>query len=167
MSDTVEAILDVTERRIREAGYHGFSFRTVAAEVGVKGASVHYHFSSKDALAAAVTRRYNERIAKAVDQKVKAGADVVQAWLDVFRAALADGSRMCLCGALGVTLSDLSPEVVAEVRRFFDLVMNSLVAGGLNRERAMQVLAILEGAILMASVRGDVATFDDATAALR
>ena len=167
MSDTVEAILNVTERRIREAGYNAFSFRTVAAEVGVKGASVHYHFSSKDALAAAVTRRYNERIAKAVDQELKAGTDVVQAWLNVFRAALADGARMCLCGALGVTLSDLSPGVVAEVRRFFDLAMDSLVAGGLNHERAMQVLAMLEGAILMASVRGDVATFDEATAALR
>jgi TetR/AcrR family transcriptional repressor of nem operon len=167
MSDTVEAILDVTERRIREAGYHGFSFRTVAAEVGVKGASVHYHFSSKDALAAAVTRRYNERIAKAVDQEVQAGTDVVQAWLDVFRGALTDGTRMCLCGALGVTLSDLSPEVVAEVKRFFDLAINSLVAGGLNRKRAIEVLATLEGAILMASVRGDVSTFDEATAAIR
>lgn len=166
MSDTVEAILDVTERRIREAGYHGFSFRTIAAEVGVKGASVHYHFSSKDALAAAVTRRYNERIAKAVDQKVKAGTDVVQAWLDVFRGALTDGARMCLCGALGVTLSDLSPEVVVEVKRFFDLAINSLVSGGLKRRRAMQVLATLEGAILMASVRGDVSTFDEATATL-
>lgn len=167
MSDTVEAILDVTERRMREAGYHGFSFRTVAAEIGVKGASVHYHFSSKDALAAAVTRRYNDRAAKAVEQQVEAGADVVQAWLNVFRGALADGARMCLCGALGVTLSDLAPEVVAEVRRFFDLVTNSLMAGGLERDRALQVLATLEGAILMASVRGDLATFDTATAALR
>jgi TetR/AcrR family transcriptional repressor of nem operon len=167
MSDTVEAILDVTERRIREAGYHGFSFRTVAAEVGVKGASVHYHFSSKDALAAAVTRRYNERIAKAVDEQIKSGTDVVQAWRNVFREALADGARMCLCGALGVTLSDLSPEVVAEVKRFFDLAINSLVAGGLKRKRAVEVLATLEGAILVASVRGDLSTFDQATAALR
>ncbi|MGA7809225.1 TetR/AcrR family transcriptional regulator [Bradyrhizobium sp.] len=167
MSDTVEAILDVTERRIREAGYHGFSFRTVAAEVGVKGASVHYHFSSKDALAAAVTRRYNERIAKAVDEQIKSGTDVVQAWRNVFREALTDGTRMCLCGALGVTLSDLSPEVVAEVKRFFDLAINSLVAGGLKRTRAVAVLATLEGAILVASVRGDVSTFDEATAALR
>jgi TetR/AcrR family transcriptional repressor of nem operon len=167
MSDTVEAILDVTERRIREAGYHGFSFRTVAAEVGVKGASVHYHFSSKDALAAAVTRRYNDRVAKAVNEQVKDGTDVVKAWLQVFRGALTDGTRMCLCGALGVTLSDLSPEVVAEVKRFFDLAISSLVAGGLERKRAVQVLATLEGAILMASVRGDVSTFDEATAILR
>lgn len=167
MSDTVEAILDVTERRIREAGYHGFSFRTVAAEVGVKGASVHYHFSSKDALAAAVTRRYNDRIAEAVQAQVKEGADIVQAWLSVFRGALADGARMCLCGALGVTLGDLSPEVVAEVKRFFDLAITSLVAGGVERKRATEVLAILEGAILMASVCGDIATFDEATASLR
>jgi TetR/AcrR family transcriptional repressor of nem operon len=167
MSDTVEAILDVTERRIREAGYHGFSFRTVAAEVGVKGASVHYHFSSKDALAAAVTRRYNERIAEAVDLKVRGGTNVVQAWLEIFRSALTDGTRMCLCGALGVSLSDLSNEVVVEVKRFFDLAIDSLVSGGVSRKRAMQVLAILEGAILMASVRGDLATFDEATACLR
>ncbi|MCW6511987.1 TetR/AcrR family transcriptional regulator [Lichenifustis flavocetrariae] len=167
MSATVEAILDVTERRIREAGYHGFSFRTVAAEVGVKGASVHYHFSSKDALAAAVTRRYNERIAKAVDEKVKAGTDVVAAWIDVFRGALSDGTRMCLCGALGITLSDLSPEVVAEVKRFFDQAISSLIAGGVKRHRAIEVLATLEGAILMASVCGDLSTFDEATAALR
>jgi TetR/AcrR family transcriptional repressor of nem operon len=114
-----------------------------------------------------VARRYNDRIAKAVDQEVKAGADVVQAWRGVFRSALTDGARMCLCGALGVTLSDLSPEVVAEVKRFVDLAINSLVSGGVKPQRALQVLAILEGAILMASVRGDVATFDEATATLR
>jgi TetR/AcrR family transcriptional repressor of nem operon len=56
---------------------------------------------------------------------------------------------------------------MAEVKRFFDLALNSLMVGGLNRKRAIQVLAILEGAILIASVRGDVTTFDDATAALR
>ena len=166
MSDTVEAILDVTERRIREAGYHGFSFRTIAAEVGVKGASVHYHFSSKDALAAAVTRRYNDRIAKAVEQEISSGRDVVQAWAGVFRSALTDGARMCLCGALGVALSDLSPEVVAEVNRFFNLAMDSLVSGGVSRKRAMQVLATLEGAILLASVRGNLEAFDEATAHL-
>lgn len=165
-TETVEMILDVAERRIREAGYHGFSFRTVAAEVGVKGASVHYHFPAKEALAAAVARRYNDRIAEAVDQAVRAGTPAVQAWIGVFRAALADGARMCLCGALGATLSDLGPGVATEVQRFFDLGMTSLTADGLSPDHATQVLATLEGAILIASVRGDVALFDVATAGL-
>ena len=57
--------------------------------------------------------------------------------------------------------------MAAEVLRFFDLGLDSLMAGGLTRERATQVLATLEGAMLMASARGSVAIFDEATAALR
>jgi TetR/AcrR family transcriptional repressor of nem operon len=163
MSDTVEAIMDATERRIREAGYSGFSFREIAAEVGVKSASIHYHFPTKSALAAAVARRYNARVIAAVDTAVIAGQDVVHAWRAVFRSALDEGAKMCLCGSLGATVGDLTPDVAHEVRQFFEAGIASLVAGGLTRERATQVLATLEGAILMASAQSDPAIFDRAT----
>ena len=166
MTDTVEAIMDATERRIREAGYSGFSFREVAADVGVKSASIYYHFPTKSGLAAAVACRYNDRVIEAVDAGVAAGQSIVKAWRAVFRSALDDGARMCLCGSLGATVPDLSPDVAQEVRRFFESSIRSLVAGGLTRERATQVLATLEGAILMASAQGDPAVFDQATAAL-
>lgn len=166
MSDTVEAIMDATERRIREAGYSGFSFREVAADVGVKSASVYYHFPTKSALAAAVARRYNARVIEAADAAVAAGQDVVQAWKAVFRSALDDGAKMCLCGSLGATTPDLSPDVASEVRRFFEAGVASLVAGGLTEQRATQVFATLEGAILMASALGDPAIFERATEAL-
>lgn len=158
--------MDATERRIREAGYSGFSFREVAADVGVKSASVYYHFPTKSALAAAVTRRYNQRVVEAANAGVAAGQDVVQAWRAVFRSALDNGARMCLCGSLGATVPDLSPEVASEVRQFFAAGIASLVAGGLNEQRAVQVLATLEGAVLMASAQGDPAIFDRATEAL-
>ena len=51
-ANTVEAIMDAAERRIRELGYNGFSFRDIAADVGIKSASVHHHFPTKPALAA-------------------------------------------------------------------------------------------------------------------
>jgi TetR/AcrR family transcriptional regulator, transcriptional repressor for nem operon len=165
-TDTVEAILNSAERRIRKAGYGGFSFRDIAAEVGVTSASVHYHFPTKDALAAAVARRYNDRIASSIDEAADRGADIVQAWREVFRLALAENPRMCLCGSLGVTAGDLPPAVAREVDRFFDLGVASLMAGGLTSEMATQILATLEGAILIASVRGDAAIFDHATAGL-
>lgn len=166
MSDTVEAIMDATERRIREAGYSGFSFREIAADVGVKSASVYYHFPTKSALAAAVARRYNQRVVEAADAGVAAGQNVVQAWRTVFRNALDDGGKMCLCGSLGATIPDLSPDVAHEVRQFFQAGIASLVAGGLTEQRATQVLATLEGAILMASAQGDPALFDRATDSL-
>jgi TetR/AcrR family transcriptional repressor of nem operon len=166
VTDTVEAIMDATERRIRQAGYSGFSFREVAADVGVKSASVYYHFPTKSALAAAVARRYNARVVEAANAAVESGQDVVQAWKAVFRGALAEGAKMCLCGSLGATASDLTPDVVHEVRQFFEAGIASLVAGGLTEERATQVLATLEGAILMASAQGDATLFDRATAHL-
>jgi len=162
--DTVTAIMDAAERRIRHAGYGGFSFRDLAADVGVKSASVHYHFPTKGALVAAVARRYNDRIMATVTSAVEGGTDVVEAWKAVFRGALDDGARMCLCGSLGATSGDLAPEVADEVRRFFDLGVDSLASGGLSRERATRTLAALEGAILMASVQRDAAIFEVATA---
>jgi TetR/AcrR family transcriptional repressor of nem operon len=164
--DTVEAIMDATERRIRTAGYSGFSFREIAADVGVKSASIHYHFPTKSALAAAVARRYNARAVEAASTAVIAGQDVVQAWKAVFRNALDEGGKMCLCGSLGATVGDLTPDVAHEVRQFFKAGIASLVAGGLTEERATQVLATLEGAILMASAQSDPAIFDRATADL-
>ena len=167
MSDTVKEIMDATERRIREAGYSGFSFREIAVDVGVKSASIHYHFPTKSALAAAVARRYNERVVEAANAGVAAGQDVVQAWKAVFRSALDEGAKMCLCGSLGATAPDLSPDVASEVRRFFEAGIANLVAGGLTEQRATQVLATLEGAILMASAQDDPAIFERATEALR
>jgi TetR/AcrR family transcriptional repressor of nem operon len=167
MADTVTAILDAAERRIRHAGYSGFSFRELAADVGVKSASIHYHFPTKSALAAAVARRYNGRVIEAANAGVARGQGVVEAWTAVFRAALFDGARMCLCGSLGATIGDLTPEVTHEVQEFFEASVASLVAGGLTTERATQVLATLEGAILMATAQRDAAVFDRATAHLR
>ena len=156
--------MNAAERRIRDAGYGGFSFRDVAADVGVKSASVHYHFPTKDALVAAVARRYNDRIVASVASAVEGGASALEAWRAIFRGALDDGARMCLCGSLGATSGDLAPEVADEVRRFFDLGVESLARDGISRESAMRILATLEGAILMASVHRNAAIFDAATA---
>lgn len=163
MADTVSAIMDAAERRIRAAGYNGFSYREVAADVGVKAASVHYYYPSKDALAAAVARRYNDRIFETVDRQTAAGVGAVEAWRNVFRSALTDGARMCLCGALGATASDLTPAVTQQVRRFFALGVESLIKGGLAKGDAVRILAQLEGAILMASAHDDPSLFDVAT----
>lgn len=166
MSDTANAIMDAAERRIRQAGYNGFSFREIAADVGVKSASVHYHFPTKEALAAAVARRYSERFADAVDQQVSAGHGLVEAWRRVFRRALLEDGAICLCGALGAESRGLPPEVAGEARRFFQLGLEKLAAGGIARDKAIQVLALLEGAMLTAHVLGDAGAFDQATAAL-
>ena len=100
MSETANAIMDVAEARIRRGGYNSFSFRDIAAVVGVKSASVHYHFPTKEKLAAAVARRYTDRFFQAIDERVAMGDNIVEAWRGGFRDALLHDGTLCLCGAL-------------------------------------------------------------------
>ena len=70
MRDVKTAILDAAERRMQIGGFGGFSFREIAADVGIKSSSVHYHFPTKENLAAAVcesSARAPERASQAVE----------------------------------------------------------------------------------------------------
>ena len=49
--------MDLAEGHMRNAGYGGFSFRDLAAEIGIKSASVDHHFPTKATMAAAVEHR--------------------------------------------------------------------------------------------------------------
>lgn len=169
MNETATALLDAAEARIRAGGYNGFSFRDLAADLGIKSASVHYHFPSKASLAVAVARRYGERVLAATS--VPAGADPLPAWRDAFRAALRADGRMCLCGVLGAEAGVLPPEVAGEARSFFNRAVDQIEAAldgrsGNPREQATRVLATLEGAMLLARALDDPSAFDLATRSL-
>ncbi len=68
MRDVKVSIMEAAERRMQLGGFGGFSFREIAADVGIKSSSVHHHFPTKEKLAAAVIRRWAERTAEAVDR---------------------------------------------------------------------------------------------------
>ncbi|MBC7165051.1 MAG: helix-turn-helix transcriptional regulator [Roseovarius sp.] len=158
--------MDAAERRIRGAGYNGFSFREIAHEIGVKSASVHYHFPTKQALAAAVARRYTDRVLRAVDMDVARGDSAMDAWIAAFRRALSNDGRMCLCGALGAASRDLPQEVMIEARRFFELSLSRLTQSGLSEVRAMQVIGALEGGMLLATALENPEAFEAVAAGL-
>lgn len=161
---TAEAILDAAERRIRESGYNGFSFRDLAADVGIKSASVHHHFATKERLAAAAARRYADRLLRAVDghaSPTRAGA-----YRAAFRRALEEDGRMCLCGVLAAEVGGLPPEVAAEARAFFERCIRDIDQQPAPTVEALQVIALLEGAMLLARTLGDITVFDRATAVL-
>jgi TetR/AcrR family transcriptional regulator, transcriptional repressor for nem operon len=166
MPNCSEAILDAAERRIRTHGYNGFSFRDVASDVGIKSASVHYHFATKPALAASVARRYRLRFAEAVAAEELSGADRITAWRRVFRRALEHDGLMCLCGVLASGGAALPEAVTRESRQFFEEGAAALASATGGGPQAAAIMAQLEGAMLVAQAFGDIAMFDVATATL-
>jgi AcrR family transcriptional regulator len=61
------AILDATNRLLADKGYELMSMEDIAAEVGIAKGSLYKHFSSKEALAAAVMLRLLLRTREALD----------------------------------------------------------------------------------------------------
>ncbi|HXO90941.1 MAG TPA: TetR/AcrR family transcriptional regulator, partial [Stellaceae bacterium] len=101
MNETAQKLMDLAEAHIRHAGYRGFSFRDLAAELGIKSASVHHHFPTKATLAAAVVQRYADRfLATVASRPNETEDDAISAYRSAFRKALERDGRMCLCGVL-------------------------------------------------------------------
>jgi TetR/AcrR family transcriptional repressor of nem operon len=120
VNDTAQRLMDLAEAHIRDGGYRGFSFRDLAAEIGIKSASVHHHFPTKATMAAAVARRYGDRfLATVAPRSNETGENAISAYRSAFRKALELDGRMCLCGVLGAEAGVLPPEVVEEIQSFF------------------------------------------------
>src|ERR1700759_5621401 len=111
MTDMAADIMNSAERRIRIGGFNGFSFRDIASDVGVKSSSVHYHFPTKEKLAAAVLRRYTEYVAKLIDEESADGADPIAVWTRAFRSTVRSKDHMCPAAVLGAGAMDLPSEV--------------------------------------------------------
>ncbi|MBW4672051.1 MAG: TetR/AcrR family transcriptional regulator [Cyanomargarita calcarea GSE-NOS-MK-12-04C] len=54
-------VLDEAERLFRTHGYNAVTMRDIAVDVGIRQASLYYHFQSKEELFVAVTERVFER----------------------------------------------------------------------------------------------------------
>ena len=174
-SGRVEALLSAAEKRVRSSGYNAVSFRDLAGDVGIKSASVHYHFPTKEDLAAAVARAYTERHMAALgdpQDPARAPADLIALYVDLFRRELIEHRLMCLCGVLATETSALPPSLNAEARVFFERNLAWLEAVIARAEpkarhedveaRALRITALLEGAMLVAHSLGDGALFDAA-----
>ncbi len=61
MNETARRLMDLAAGHMRHTRYGGFSFRELAAEIGIKSASLHHHCPTKATMAAAVARRYADR----------------------------------------------------------------------------------------------------------
>ncbi|WP_159727773.1 TetR/AcrR family transcriptional regulator [Methylosinus sp. Ce-a6] len=159
---TAEKILDSAEERLCRYGYNGVSFRDIAADVGVKSASVHYFFPTKPALVAAVARRYADLcLAELGDPLARAPAEAVGLLAEMFRRTVAEKKRMCLFGMLAAEVGGLPSEVGGEARRFFAATLCWLRAALRSEDASAEaILAALEGGVLLARAMDDPAMLE-------
>jgi TetR/AcrR family transcriptional regulator, transcriptional repressor for nem operon len=174
-----EAILEVARRTAQAHGYGGLNFRDIAAEVGIKAASIYHHFPSKADLGAAVAKRYWEVTAAELESLSAATGDprkALEAYPGLFRRSLEESNRMCLCSFMAAEYDDLPDTVKAEVQSFADVnvawLAKMLAAATSLPEsecepKARAIFAAVAGAQLMARSRADLRLFDALIASFR
>lgn len=170
--DSASQILEIAERRMRLAGYNAVSYRDIAAEMGIKSASLHYHFPKKEDLGAALVQRYTAAFKKGLADRTERQADPkkrITAFVNRYRQALEDQGLVCLCAVLGAEASGLPASVTNEVKAFFETNIAWLAAQYKEMnvpntsDRAKTTLALLEGAMIISVVNDDMSIFDAAT----
>lgn len=175
--ETRDLLLKEAEALMRTRGYAAFSYADLSERVGIRKASIHHHFPSKEALGQALIDSYLENfdaaLAAVLAEETSAEARLSR-YAGFFVASMADG-MMPLCGALSAEAFVLPNSLQSRVHRFFDMHLEwlekvvgdgieagELRAGTAPRRIATLILSTMEGASLVAWAVKDGAVIEPA-----
>jgi TetR/AcrR family transcriptional regulator, transcriptional repressor for nem operon len=178
-SETAGQILDFAETLIQTRGYSAFSYQDIADQLGIRKASIHYHFPSKTDLGIAVVDRYVARfgaalVAIAADES-KSSMAMLDFYVEPYVGYARTPDQICLCGALAGEILALPPEFRSRVAGFFrthQVWLAGILKRGAARgefrlaapaiRQARFIFAALQGALLVKRTTGDSTELRDA-----
>jgi TetR/AcrR family transcriptional repressor of nem operon len=171
-TDTKTAIMDVAQELIQRGGVNAMSYQHISDAIGIRKASIHHHFPTKDSLIEAVLQRYAVYFFRLVDDIFESKLDPeakLRKYAGLFEATLCEGKKdkASLCGMLGAELSTLGSPSVAGVRKFYrenEARLARVLDEGREKGQfrfkgeakmaAAMIFALLEGGALMARAEG-------------
>ena len=159
-------ILDTAARLLRSGGYHQTTLREIAEAVGIRKASLYYHFASKEEIVEAVVNDGVHFVHEAVVDALAAAKGAVprvrlEAAIAAHLTALHGNSDYTSASIKVFTFGENpAPDSVRRVRRAYEDVWRELIAelqesGALPRERAPDVLRYL----LLGAMNGSIDWF--------
>jgi TetR/AcrR family transcriptional repressor of nem operon len=169
--DAREQILSTAHKLIQTHGYSSFSYQDVSDKLGIKNASIHYHFPNKEDLAASLLRSYRARFdkwAERTEREKKSSKERLGAYFKMFEKIAPDAKRICLGGVFAIEWNQIGPKVRSELKSFHDShrawLLRVLEDGKANEElealgsvddTADLILSTVQGALQLARARGD------------
>lgn len=175
-TDTRTHILDTAQELVQTRGYNAFSYSHIAERVGIRKASIHYHFPTKSDLGRELLSRYRadaRRFLGSLDLESGGPREKLERFLALERGMLIDHERLCLGCVFATDLATLPEEIREELQGFFDdgaawisRVLNEGVRAGELRccgdpeAEGRLFLSAVYGAMLAAKVYDDVSRFD-------
>ncbi|MEM9133505.1 MAG: TetR/AcrR family transcriptional regulator [Actinomycetota bacterium] len=168
-----EQIVEVADRQLRSGGWSGLNFGTIATELEVSRANLHYHFGNKESLATAAVEAYVDGALSSMVELVEAHDGDIAGLLDAVEEAIIDRVRLlgtdatCMCTQLlrdaGApdALRDASRRFWREKMRLLEKAMaaaqraGTLTPASSPSELATEAIALLMGVEQLAMVIDD------------
>lgn len=121
-TDTVQQIIEVAQQLIFDRGYNAFSYADIAAQVGIRKASIHYHFPAKSDLVKSVVAHYRSEIClllNELDRTVQDPLQKLEQYVEGTGKSMQQQPRLCLCALLAAEFPTLPEQVRTEVQGYF------------------------------------------------
>jgi len=163
---TSEQIIDTATVLLQKHGFNAFSYNDISKLIGIKTASIHYHYPSKYDLGRSVMENYRlmHKAAMAkIDAESNSPLQKLQAFAELFSCTMGNNFRMCPCGMLATDISSLPDSIKVEIQGFYldsEAWLASILKVGLEKklfkfdvspaEYAKTLFASFEGAMLSA-----------------
>lgn len=121
---TREAIIEQADLLIRDKGYNAFSYYDLSKTIGIKNASIHYHFPSKSDLGVAVIQKHLQGLAELKQQsKAQGPREQLEAFFSIYDQAKRK-QKICLVGALATDFHTIDGQVQAQLKILADQILN-------------------------------------------
>lgn len=117
-TDTKTALLDCAQNLIQRVGVNAMSYQNLSDEIGIRKASIHYHYPKKEDLIVALLDRcrdaYDEMYSDVVasDNSAKKKLQLIA---QIFEQSLLDG-KVCVVGMLSVEFESLGKHARAATK---------------------------------------------------
>lgn len=174
--DTFNRILDAAQELVQERGFNKMGHTDISRRLGIRNASIHYHFAKKAELGVALVYRYRRHLEaqlRNIDDVGVSPPEQLERYLAAYRAVVHPDGRICLCTVLAGDYNTLPEGMQREVRAFFDLnetwltrvfaegrATQTLRVPDTPEGAAFAFLATLEGTMLLARASGNVKRFE-------
>lgn len=158
-------IMDVAQDLAMTRGVNSFSYNDIAEIVGIKAASIHYHFSKKEDLLNAVIDRYLDRYRKVlneIDDTMDSSKEKLRNYMVTSLNCTDNALRISLCSMMAtdyLTLPAGTQKRVQEFIRFNEQwVEKVLKEGKKSGELDLQLSVAQSAKLLYGSIEGCIIT---------
>ena len=172
-SETRKDILKLAQEHLLQSGFNAFSFQTLADELGIRKASIHYHFVSKEQMGVAVIENYVQSfLSWGLSVENYSPKRKLEMFLKIFERFALDHCKICPTGVLSSDFNTLPRSMrlklqeLHEVQRgwlmqiLLDLKQRQELNSQIDLESwAELIMSAIQGGLQIARIRQDIESF--------